>query len=58
MEEVDTVIKEKLVKVREYRRGLIGEEIKEEGGEKKRKHISFAWFSEIIFEWINNLNDK
>ena len=43
MSEVDTVIKDKLMKVREYRQGLINEDIKEEGGvEKKKKHISFA----------------
>lgn len=43
MSEVDTVIKEKLMKVREYRKGLIGDDYQEEEGvEKKKKHISFA----------------
>lgn len=43
MAEVDGVIKEKLTKVRDYRRGLVEGDIVEDGGaDKKRKHISFA----------------
>jgi hypothetical protein len=46
MDEVDHVIKEKLTKVREYRRGLVddieNQEEEPKAGDKKRKHISFA----------------
>lgn len=43
MSEVDGVIKEKLTKVRDYRRGLVEGDIAEDGAaDKKRKHISFA----------------
>ena len=45
MKEVDSVIKEKLNKVREYRQGLVEGTIEGGEGEKKKKHISFAWFS-------------
>lgn len=41
MSEVDTVIRDKLSKVRDYRRGLVEGDIAEDG-EKKKKHISFA----------------
>ena len=43
MSEIDTVIKEKLVRVREYKRELTGAQYEAEvAGEKKKKHISFA----------------
>lgn len=43
MQEVDSVIREKLTKVREYRQGLVEGAIADDGqGDKKRKHISFA----------------
>ena len=43
MSEVDGVIKEKLTRVRDYRRGLVEGEIAEDGAvDKKKKHISFA----------------
>ena len=44
MNKVDAVIKEKLNRVREYRRGLLGEYegVEDQVIEKKKKHISFA----------------
>jgi hypothetical protein len=43
MQEVDAVIKEKLLKVREYRQGLIDEPLVDDVlGDKKKKHITFA----------------
>ena len=42
MNEVDTIIKDKIIKVKTYRKGLSGDADTFEVGEKKKKHITFA----------------
>lgn len=47
MKSVDNVIGEKLGKVREYKRAILGEENEGEEQAKKKKKITFVWF--VIF---------
>lgn len=47
MKSVDNVIGEKLGKVREYKRAILGEENEGEEQTKKKKKITFVWF--VIF---------